>query len=392
VVTTRGGVVDAGRPGTSSSADVAASVGRRRLSEWFDKQSRQLFIMPAVIMILVFSIFPLIASAILALSRVRLRAGGYNIRFAGLANFEKQFFGSEQFHFLGTFEGVSPLGWAVTVAVGVLLVWWLIRYLRGPVWVPGLIGRLITAAVLFGLALLFGATLFSGTQFGTLGVTLFYVLVGCTVQFFIGLGLAIICAQPIRGRAFFRVVFFLPLMITPIGIGFAFRMLADTTKGPFSPLWQWVGLGDFAWVTSPWAARIIIVIGDSWQWIPFIFVVLLAALENVSRDQVEAAHVDGAGGWQIFREITWPEIAPVAATVMLIRVIEAFKLVDLPNIMTAGGPGIATESMTLHAFFSWRATDLAQSAAISYLLLFVTVVLCVSFFNLVVLKRRAARA
>jgi multiple sugar transport system permease protein len=348
--------------------------------------------MPAVIMILVFSIFPLIASAILALSRVRLRAGGYDIRFVGLANFEKQLFGSEQFHFLGIFDGISPLGWSFAIAAGALLVWWLIGYLRGPIWIPGLIGRLITAALLFSLALLAGATLFSGTQFGTLGVTLFYVIVGCTVQFLIGLGLAIICAQPIRGRAFFRVVFFLPLMITPIGIGFAFRMLADTTKGPFSPVWQWVGLGDFAWASSPWAARVIIVIGDSWQWIPFIFVVLLAALESVSREQVEAAHVDGAGGWQIFREITWPEIAPVAATVMLIRVIEAFKLVDLPNIMTAGGPGIATESMTLHAFFAWRSTDLAQAAAISYLLLFVTVVLCVSFFNLVVLKQRAARA
>lgn len=363
-----------------------------RLATWLDHHARSVFILPAVLMILVFSIFPLIASAILALSRVRLRAGGYNITFVGLANFEKQLFGSEQFHFLGTFTTISRLGWAVTIAVGALLAWWLISYLRGPVWIPGLIGRMITAAVLFGLALLFAATLFSGSQFGALGVTLFYVFVGCTVQFLIGLGLAVLCAQPIRGKAFFRVVFFLPLMITPIGIGYAFRMLADTTKGPFAPVWQWVGLGDFAWVTSPWAARIIIVIGDSWQWIPFIFVVLLAALESVSRDQVEAGHVDGAGSWQIFREITWPQIAPVAATVMLIRVIEAFKLVDLPNIMTAGGPGIATESMTLHAFFAWRAPDLAQSAAISYLLLFVTVVLCVSFFNLVVLRHRAAQA
>jgi multiple sugar transport system permease protein len=72
---------------------------------------------------------------------------------------------------------------------------------------------------------------------------------------------------------------------------------------------------------------------------------------------------------------------------MLIRMIEAFKIVDLPNIMTAGGPGISTESMTLHAFFSWRALDLGQSAAVAYLLLFVTVVLCSSFFNLVILKR-----
>lgn len=392
-MTAPSGAAGAHRSGAQAPAGAALALAESgRLSEWLDRHSRGLFIMPAVIMILVFSIFPLIASAILALSRVRLKAGGYNIRFVGLANFEKQFFGSEQFHFIGTLKGISPLGWAVTIAVGALLLWWLVRYLRGPVWIPGLVGRLITASVLFGIVLMFGATLLSGTQFGTLGVTLFYVVFGCTVQFFIGLGLAIICAQPIRGRAFFRVVFFLPLMITPIGIGFAFRMLADTTKGPFSPLWQLVGLGDYAWVSSPWAARIIIVIGDSWQWIPFIFVILLAALENVARDQVEAAHVDGAGGWQIFREITWPSIAPVAATVMLIRVIEAFKLVDLPNIMTAGGPGIATESMTLHAFFAWRAPDLAQSAAISYLLLFVTVVLCVSFFNLVVLKQRAARA
>ncbi len=229
-------------------AEPLAPARSARLATWLDHHARSLFILPAVLMILVFSIFPLIASAILALSRVRLRAGGYNITFVGLANFEKQLFGSEQFHFLGTFAPISPLGWVVTIAVGALLGWWLVRYLRGPIWIFGLIGRMITAAVLFGLTLLFAATLFSGTQFGTLGVTLFYVFVGCTVQFLIGLGLAVLCAQPIRGRAFFRVVFFLPLMITPIGIGYAFRMLADTTKGPFAPVWQWVGLGDFAWV------------------------------------------------------------------------------------------------------------------------------------------------
>ena len=182
------------------------------------------------------------------------------------------------------------------------------------------------------------------------------------------------------------------MMITPIGIGYAFRMMADTTKGPFSPVWQFFGLRDFAWAADAWTARSFIIIGDSWQWIPFIFVVLLAALENVPRDMIEAGHVDGANGWQIFKEITWPSIAPVAATVMLIRAIEAFKLVDLPNIMTAGGPGISTESMTLQAFFAWRAPDLAQSAAVSYLLLFIAVVLCVSFFNLVILKHRAAIA
>ncbi|MEL6436402.1 MAG: sugar ABC transporter permease, partial [Pseudomonadota bacterium] len=166
-----------------------------------------------------------------------------------------------------------------------------------------------------------------------------------------------------------------------------FRMMADTTKGPFAGVWQWVGLGDFAWATDPWAARVFIIIGDSWQWIPFIFIILLAAFENVPKDYVEAGQVDGASPWQIFREITWPQVMPVAATVMLVRVIEAFKIVDLPNIMTSGGPGIATESMSLHSLYAWRALDLGQSAAIAYLLLFVTVIVCVSFFNLVVLNR-----
>jgi multiple sugar transport system permease protein len=131
-----------------------------------------------------------------------------------------------------------------------------------------------------------------------------------------------------------------------------------------------------------------IVAGDTWQWTPFIFIVMLAAIENQPRDQVEAARIDGAGSWQVFRDITWPAVAPVAATVILIRLIEAFKIVDLPNVLTAGGPGIATESMTLTAFISWRTQDLGSSAAVGYLLLFAATLTCVSFFSYVVKRTR----
>lgn len=382
----------AARPSRVEVTASLASAAPLARGEWLDRHARWLFIAPAVVMILVFSIFPLVASLLIAFSRVRLRAGTYSMTFVGFGNFEKQLVGSEQVHFLGQLTAFSPPAWVVVIAVAALLLWWLVGYARTQLTVIGLLGRLVTAAMLMALTLMLAATLLSGGQIGTLGVTLFYVFVGCAVQFLIGLGLALLCSQITRGRAFFRVVFFLPLMITPIGIGYIFRMMADTGKGPFATLWQWAGLGGFSWSADPWAARLIIVVADSWQWIPFIFVVLLAALESVPRDLVEAGEVDGASSWQIFREITWPEIAPVAATVMLIRVIEAFKLVDLPNIMTAGGPGTATESLTLHAFFAWRSLDLGQAAAVSYLLLFVTVVLCVSFFNLVVLRRRAAMA
>lgn len=373
------------RPGATRAVP---SKGRREwFADWLDRHSSQIFIWPAVIMILVFSIFPLVASFIMALSRFRLRGGSYQVRFVWFQNFEKQIFGSEQFHFLGTFKGMGLLGWIVALLVTGVVVWWIVRYLRTSFTVIGFVGRLFTWGLVLGVGWLMAATFFSGHPFGTLGTTLFYVFFGCGIQFIIGIGLAFLCSLPIRGRSFFRVVFFIPLMITPIGVGYAFRMIADTTKGPFSPAWQWFGLGDFSWASDPWAARFFIMIGDSWQWIPFIFVVMLAALESVPRDYVEAAQVDGASSWDIFRDITWPQVVPVAATVFLIRVIEAFKIVDLPNIMTSGGPGIATESMTLHALFAWRSLDLGQSSAVAYLLLFVTVVTCVSFFNLVVLRR-----
>ena len=81
----------------------------------------------------------------------------------------------------------------------------------------------------------------------------------------------------------------------------------------------------------PWGARIAVMIGDAWQWIPFMFIVLLAGLESLSTEQKEAAIMDGAGGWEIFRDITWPTLLPVSATIVLIRLIEAFKIIDLPT-------------------------------------------------------------
>ena len=357
------------------------------MNEWLDRHASRLFLAPAVIMILAFSIFPLFASLVIAFSRVRFTAGGYKVRFAGWGNFEKQFFGSEQFHLLGTFSSISLIGWTVGLAATGGLVYWMVSYVRTHFTVVGFLGRTITFLMGLGLAWLFAATTLSGNPFGTIGTTLFYVFVGCAIQFFIGSGLAFACSQRLRGSAAFRVIFFVPLMITPIGVGYIFRMMADTTKGPFAPMWQWVGLGEFAWATDPWAARIFIVVADSWQWIPFVFIMMLAAFESVPRDMAEAAEIDGASPWQIFREITWPQVLPVAATVMLIRVIEAFKIVDLPNIMTSGGPGIATESVSLQAFYAWRSLDLGSASAIAYILLFVTVVICVSFFNLVVLAR-----
>jgi len=364
----------------------AGAMQRESWGEWSDRHSRTFFIAPAVTLILVFAIFPTFYSIVFALSRVKFSPNGLVFRFVWFDNFKTQFNGNEQAHFLGRLNSISIFGYVFSAILIAAVLWWYFRALMKSS-VVGNIGRLISAAAALGLGLLFAATLLSGNQWGTLLNTLFYVFAGCSIQFVIGTALAFLCSQPIWGKSFFRVIFFIPLMITPLGIGYAWKMILDVTKGPFKPFWEFIGLGGWAWSSDAWAARWFVILGDSWQWIPFIFIVMLAALENVSKDQVEAAQVDGASSVQIFKDITWPQVVPVAATVILIRMIEAFKIVDLPNIMLGGGPGIATESMTLHSVFLWRANNMGDSAAVAYLLLILTVVVCSSFFNYVVLNQ-----
>jgi multiple sugar transport system permease protein len=348
------------------------------------------FILPAVLVVLAMSIFPLIVSLYLSLSRFKLAKGGFTVDFIGTLNFQKLLFGSQQFHLLGKLVPFSPLAWACIGLVALAALWPAIAGARRGAGVGFMIGRLVIAAGMIAVAVLFAATLSPGGQLGSLGVTLVYVVGGVAVQYLIGLGLAFLCAQKLAGRRFFRVVFFIPMMITPVGIAYTFRMMTDTTKGPFAPLWQWFGLGDFAWAATAWGARLAVMIGDAWQWIPFMFIVLLAALEAQPVDEVEAATVDGASRWQIFRYLTLPAILPVSITLILIRMIEAFKIVDLPNVLTNGGPGIASESLTLHAFMAWRALDLGGSAAIAYILMFVVTFFCISFASLT--RRRADMA
>ncbi|MCS6773195.1 MAG: sugar ABC transporter permease [Anaerolineae bacterium] len=333
-----------------------------------ERVTPSLFILPAVLVVLFISIFPLLLSLFLSLSRLRFGAGGLQVQFVGLDNYRKLLLGSEQKVLFGTLGSPSVVGWALLALVVLGLVWWIAKGFRARR-VP--IGRILSSVLLAGLSWLVIATLFADEgRPGTLVVTMLYVFVGIALQYLIGLGLALLCAQQLPGRRFFRVVFLLPMMITPVGVGYLFRMLADTNKGPLMPLWTALGLQDFSWANNAWGARIAVMIGDLWQWTPFMFIVLLAALEGQEVEPVEAAIVDGANSWQIFRHITLPAILPVSATLILIRIIEAFKIIDLPNILTNGGPGTATETLTLYAYRIWRALDIGGSAAIAYILLF----------------------
>ncbi|MFC2046291.1 carbohydrate ABC transporter permease [Chloroflexota bacterium] len=354
-----------------------------RLSRWSERVAGNVFVLPSVLVVLLFAVFPLLVSLYMSLTRFKFVKGGFEFKWVGLANFEKLLVGSEKTHFLGVFASPSAVGWAILALVAGLLVYGLVRYLRsGEGSTGGLIGRIV-ASVLVGLCAWLAVTSLSlGGRPGTLVVTWIYVFGGIAVQYVLGLSLALLVTQRIPGRRFFRVIFLLPMMITPVGIAYLFRMLTDTDKGPFQPIWQALGLGLYSWVNDPWGARAAVMLGDIWQWTPFMFIVLLAALEGQSVEQIEAALVDGANRWQLFWHITFPQILPVTTTLVLIRMIEAFKIVDLPNVLTNGGPGTATESLTLQSWIAWRSLNLGGSAAVAYMLLFVVTFLGISYVNL----------
>lgn len=439
------------------------------INTWLDKQSKTIFLLPTVLIILFLSIFPLIASLYVSFGRFQLVAGGYNVSFIDFRNYAKLLSGSEQRHFLGRFGEPDFLLWLSNsnnwfgallffafVGFMVYLLYnfiqrneyplsqviefggWVVVLiavpfiLAGPVtqmtfseefldsigahigrmqffiWFPlvivaeaiilvvarrriknffGLVMRVISVVFATTLMWITVQTIFTEDGLpGTMVVTFTFVFIGVTVQYLLGLGLAMLVTQNIPGKRFFRVTFLLPMMITPVGIGFLFRMMTDTVKGPFAPLFKYAGLENFTWVNDPWGARGAVLIGDIWQWTPFMFIILLAALEGTSREQEEAALVDGASKWQVFRFVTMPQILPVTLTVIFIRLIEAFKIIDLPQVMTRGGPGTATESMTFHSFLAWRALDLGQSAAVAYLLLIIVTFMALAYVTF--LRRR----
>jgi multiple sugar transport system permease protein len=357
-----------------------------------DGAARWLFIWPTVLVILFLSIFPLVASLTLAFSRLVFAKGRVDIDFVGFTNFQILLFGTERSHLIGVVKTPTPIGWAILTVGVALTAWVFLRSVRsGRIRRLGLLLRLVGGLLFLGLLWIVVGTLAAeGGRPGALIVTLIYVFAGIAIQYALGLGLALLAVQPLWGRRFFRIVFLLPLTITPIGVGYMFRMMTDTGKGPLEPIWAAFGLSQFTWVTDPWLARIAVLIGDAWQWTPFVFIVLLAALEGLDQEVREAALVDGASRFRSFIHITLPAILPVSTTIVLIRLIEGFKIIDMPNILTGGGPGTATQSLSLEAYLDWRTLNLGRSAAIAYLLLIVVTIIATAYVSLV--RRRVAGA
>lgn len=221
--------------------------------------------------------------------------------------------------------------------------------------------------------------------------TLFFVFIGVTLQYVLGFGLAVVLNQEFFGRGLVRVIFLLPMMMTPVAAAYTGRMMFDSRVSPIAHVLRiiskWLEYDKTIvapWLTDPEWARLTVVLIDSWQWIPFMTLILLAGLQAIPEDIYEAARVDGANALQMFRHITFPIMLPVSATVILIRGLEIFKIIDIIVVTTGGGPGSATESLTMYIFsVALTFGNYGYAAAISYVLLVLVIVFATVFLTFV---------
>ena len=186
----------------------------------------------------------------------------------------------------------------------------------------------------------------------SLGHTLLIFAIALPAELLLGLALAYLFLERMPGKQIFVSLLVMPVVISPIIAGATWRLLFDNRFGPINQIISWFADKPVSilWTVDPTFVYPAILIAEIWQWTPFMFLLLLAALTNVDQSHMEAAELDGAGFWRSFRHIVLPAIWPVVAIAVLIRGLDLFRLFDVVWALTRGGPGTRTETISIYAY------------------------------------------
>ncbi|MGZ5544885.1 MAG: carbohydrate ABC transporter permease [Limisphaerales bacterium] len=209
--------------------------------------------------------------------------------------------------------------------------------------------------------------------------TLFIMAVAVPLEFVLGLGLATLFVDTFPGRRVFYSILLTPMMVVPAVAGYMFYMLFQS-NGPINQILSFLTNSNvqLVWLSVPHLALVAVIVADVWQWTPLVFLILLAGILAVPEDQLKAAMMLGANWPQRFRRIVLPRMRTVITIVIILRLVESFKLFDVMFVMTRGGPGTATETISLY-IYKQTFNDLEWSyvAAIGLTLLVILSVLAV---------------
>jgi len=206
----------------------------------------------------------------------------------------------------------------------------------------------------------------------SLGHTLLITAIALPIELLLGLLMALLFVDRLPGRSVFVSLLVLPTMIAPIVAGATWRLLFDNRYGPINQVLGWFAGEPMTvlWVIKANLVYPAILLAEIWQWTPFMFLILLAALSNVDKNLTEAAEIDGASDWRIFWRIVMPAIWPVMAIALLIRGLDLFRLFDVVWALTKGGPGTMTETISVYTYIQgFRQFETSYTAAIAFLVI-----------------------
>jgi len=202
--------------------------------------------------------------------------------------------------------------------------------------------------------------------------TVIFTAIALPLELILGLALAQLFLDRLPGRQVFIALLVLPVVVSPIVSGATWSLMFDNRFGPINQIIAWIVGHEVTllWTVNSDLVYPAIIVAEVWQWTPFMFLLLLAALSNVDKSQLEAAALDGASYWRTFFRIVLPAIWPVMAIAILIRGLDLFRLFDILWALTKGGPGTRTETISLFTYVKgFQQFETSYTAAVALLII-----------------------
>lgn len=217
------------------------------------------------------------------------------------------------------------------------------------------------------------------------GQTIVFALAALAIEFVLGFALALLVDSLARARALFRAALLVPMLLPPVVAAVAWRLIYNPQFGLLNGTLRELGVNTarLTWTDGEASALASVIAVDMWEWTPFIFLLLSAGLQAIPADSMEAALLDGASWWQRFRDVTLPLLKPAILLALVLRAMDLVRIFDQIFILTQGGPGTATETVSLYIYrTAFRFSNFGYAAAMSFLLLIATLAFSRGLFRL----------
>jgi len=220
--------------------------------------------------------------------------------------------------------------------------------------------------------------------------TIFYTIVAVAVNLVVGLTIALALNRDFRGRGILTTLFYIPVTLSPVVAGYIWKFMYMTPFGIVTYILKSIGLFGFLgietihWLSDYPVVLFSIVIVEIWQMTPYVVLILLAALQSMPQDPFDAAKIDGASRWQVFRYITLPLLRPAIAIVLLLRIVGVLRIFEQIMALTAGGPGVLTHSLSTYIYrIGFGQLEVSKATAYGFLTLLIDLPFILTFTRLV---------